>query len=168
MRVSEITNKEIADYLRLEYADLTIGEKTELDTLLKVAKAYIKSYTGLEDVNAKGEEIGIGDGVETTYYVEHTNVVPDSETIYIDGIAKTKTTDYTFDYITGKTIFLTPPTGTITADYKAVLVDKYEDFVIVVYVLVQDMYDNRSLYIDKNNMNKVVETILGMHSINLL
>jgi hypothetical protein len=46
--------------------------------------------------------------------------------------------------------------------------DLHEDFVIVVYILCQDMYDNRSLYVDKTNLNKVVETILGMHSVNLL
>ena len=47
-------------------------------------------------------------------------------------------------------------------------VDKHEDFIIVVYILCQDMYDNRSLYVDKSNLNKVVETILGMHCVNLL
>ena len=47
-------------------------------------------------------------------------------------------------------------------------IDKHEDFIIVVYVLCQDMYDNRILYIDKDNLNKVVETILGMHCVNLL
>lgn len=46
--------------------------------------------------------------------------------------------------------------------------DDYEDFYIVVMVLCQDMYDNRTLYVDKNNLNRVVETILGMHSTNLL
>lgn len=46
--------------------------------------------------------------------------------------------------------------------------DDFQDFVIVVFVLCQDMWDNRSLYIDKSNLNKVVDTILGMHSINLL
>lgn len=46
--------------------------------------------------------------------------------------------------------------------------DNYQDFVIVVCILVQDMWDNRTLYVDKNNLNKVVETILGMHSVNLL
>ena len=46
--------------------------------------------------------------------------------------------------------------------------DNYEDFVIVVYILVQDMHDNRSLYVEKNNLNRVVETILGMHCTNLL
>lgn len=47
-------------------------------------------------------------------------------------------------------------------------IDKHEDFVIVVYILCQDMYDNRVLYVEKGNLNKVVETILGMHCVNLL
>ena len=46
--------------------------------------------------------------------------------------------------------------------------DNYNDFVIVVFILCQDMWDNRTLYIDKNNLNKIVETILGMHSCNLI
>ena len=46
--------------------------------------------------------------------------------------------------------------------------DAHQDFVIVVLVLVQDMWDNRTLYVDKTNLNNVVETILGMHSVNLL
>ena len=47
-------------------------------------------------------------------------------------------------------------------------IDKYSDFIIVVYVLCQDMYDTRSYYVDGNNVNKVVQTILDMHSRNLL
>lgn len=47
-------------------------------------------------------------------------------------------------------------------------IDEHEDFKIVVYILCQDMYDNRTLYVDKSNLNKVVETVLGMHSVNLL
>ena len=47
-------------------------------------------------------------------------------------------------------------------------IDGHETFVIAVYVLVQDMYDNRSYYVDKSNLNKVVEHILNMHSVNLL
>lgn len=46
--------------------------------------------------------------------------------------------------------------------------DKYQDFVIVALVLVQDMWDNRTLYPDKSNLNNVVETILSLHSVNLL
>lgn len=46
--------------------------------------------------------------------------------------------------------------------------DNYTDLIIVVFVLCQSMYDNRSLYVDNSNLNKVVETILGMHQNNLL
>lgn len=46
--------------------------------------------------------------------------------------------------------------------------DNYADLIIVVFVLCQSMYDVRSLYIDNSNLNKVVETILGMHQNNLL
>lgn len=50
--------------------------------------------------------------------------------------------------------------------------DSYPDFTIVVMVLVQDMYDNRALISDGNGLhaavNTVVETILGMHAVNLL
>lgn len=46
--------------------------------------------------------------------------------------------------------------------------DNFQDFVIVVLILCQDMWDNRTLYVDNSNLNRVVETILGMHSVNLL
>ena len=42
--------------------------------------------------------------------------------------------------------------------------DEYADLVIAVYILCQDMYDNRAMYVDKNNPNKVVQTILDMHT----
>lgn len=46
--------------------------------------------------------------------------------------------------------------------------DDYTDLIIVVFVLCQDMYDTRAMYVDNSNLNKVVETILGMHQNNLL
>jgi len=95
MKVSEIKVSDIAAYLKLEDKEYT---DTELKVLIDTAKAFIKSYTGLDD------------------------------------------------------------TG----------IDLHKDFVIVVYILCQDMYDNRSLYVDKSNLNKVVDTILGMHCTNLL
>lgn len=93
-KVSEITVKDLAEYLRIY--ELDEKETALLNNLLNVAKNYIKSYTGQDDL------------------------------------------------------------------------DKYQDFVIVTLVLVQDMYDNRTLYVDTKNLNTVVETILGMHSVNLL
>jgi hypothetical protein len=50
-----------------------------------------------------------------------------------------------------------------------ITIDTHADMVIVVYILCQDMYDNRSMYVlEKNKINKVVETILGMYCTNLL
>lgn len=46
--------------------------------------------------------------------------------------------------------------------------DDYQDFIIVVFILCQDMWDNRTLYVDKATLSYPVETILNMHSINLL
>ena len=46
--------------------------------------------------------------------------------------------------------------------------DDFPDFVIVVYILCQDMHDNRTLYVDKSNINKVVQSILDMHRRNFL
>lgn len=47
-------------------------------------------------------------------------------------------------------------------------VDKYPEFVIVVLILCQDMWDNRTMYVDSKDMNNTVQSILAMHSVNLL
>lgn len=46
--------------------------------------------------------------------------------------------------------------------------DTFQDVIIVVLILCQDMWDNRTFYVDSSNANKVVESILGLHSVNLL
>lgn len=95
-KVSDISVDDLKNYLRI--TDLTDGDKKYLETILLVAKDYIKNSTGIDD-----------------------NVM-----------------------------------------------NKYSDFVIVVYVLCQDMYDTRTYYVDNTNVNKIVTTILGMHDRNLL
>lgn len=52
-------------------------------------------------------------------------------------------------------------------------IDAHEDITIAVLVLISDMYDNRQMYINSGgkgyiNSNRVVDTILGMHCMNLL
>ena len=59
--------------------------------------------------------------------------------------------------------FISQYTGRTIAE-----LDNFPDFIIVVFVLCQDMWDNRTLYVDSGNLNFVVESILGMHSVNLL
>ena len=46
--------------------------------------------------------------------------------------------------------------------------DEHEDFYVAYMVLVQDMYDDRSYYIDKSNVNRVVDSILFRHRTNFV
>lgn len=46
--------------------------------------------------------------------------------------------------------------------------DESSDLVIALFVLCQDMYDNRALYVDSAHVNLAVQSILNMHSVNLL
>ena len=91
MKVSEITYREIAEYIRL--TEVSEEDMSLLNNLINIAKAYLKENTGVEDL------------------------------------------------------------------------DEFNDFVIVIFILCQDMYDNRTLYVDNTNMNKVVESINGMHTV---
>lgn len=60
------------------------------------------------------------------------------------------------------------PEKSINDSDKIETLDSYSDFIIVVYILCQDMYDNRVMYVDKSSINKVVQTILDMHTRNNL
>lgn len=48
--------------------------------------------------------------------------------------------------------------------------DQHEDITQALVLLIMDAFDNRNLYIEgkASNINKAVESILSMHSINLL
>ena len=98
MVASDITVKNLADYLKLDYENLAEEEILELAAFLNAAETFIVDYTGL----------------------------------------------------------------TLSQ------IDEHESLTVAIYVLVQDMYDNRTYYVDKNNLNRVVSMILDMHSINLL
>lgn len=98
MVASDITVKNLAEYLKLDYSSLAEEEILELAAFLNAAETFIVDYTGL----------------------------------------------------------------TLSQ------IDEHESLTVAIYVLVQDMYDNRTYYVDKNNLNRVVSMILDMHSINLL
>lgn len=103
MKVSEITVKDIADYLRL--SEISEEDEKNIELFLNIAKNYIENYTGIPQESENAED----------------------ETL-----------------------------------------DTYSDFIIVVYVLCQDMYDNRTMYVDGKNINNTVKTILDMHTRNNL
>ena len=100
MKISEITEKEVSEYLRLDPDEI---QESVLHAAMAVAKQYIMDYTGLTE-----EEM------------------------------ETKDSLY-----------------------------------IAFMVICQDVYDNRSMYIDqagksKDNVNKVVDAVLSMYCVNLL
>ena len=101
MKVSEITTKDIFNYLRL--SEVSEEDKKNIEQFLNIAKNYIENYTGIPQKSENDED----------------------ETL-----------------------------------------DTYSDFVIVVYVLCQDMYDNRTMYVDSKNINNTIKTILDMHTRN--
>lgn len=163
MKVSEITDTLICDYLRLDYSTMTAAEKAQIATIHKAAVEYIKAYTGHVAETVTGETLTAYS--DTVYLTEYSPLVNGTLKVYVDGVEVT--TGFNVDYSVGTVTFDEIPATAPTADYTAGI-DAFEDFIIAVYVLCQDMYDNRSMYVDNANVNKVVETILGMHSVNLL
>ncbi len=95
MKISEITENNVADYLKLDEGQYNVEE---IRAAMKAAEEFIIDYTGLSK-----EEI-----------------------------------------------------------------DQKEKFWIAYMTLCQDMIDNRSFYVEKSRTNKVVESILSMHCVNLL
>ena len=47
-------------------------------------------------------------------------------------------------------------------------IDTYPDLTVAVLIICQDLYDNRSVYVDKNNLNRTVDNIIFMHRGNLI
>lgn len=55
-----------------------------------------------------------------------------------------------------------------TTNLTAEQMDELPDLALAVLVLCQDMYDNRAMYVDKSNANRVVTAILHMHRRNFI
>ena len=105
-------------------------------------------------------------------------VIPmaNTEIIKVSDITVTDVTDYLrIPEVTAEDIALLTTALNVAKQYvmsytglDAEGMDAHEDLVIVIYVLCQSMYDNRAMYVDKSNLNNVVESILNLHSTNLL
>ena len=47
-------------------------------------------------------------------------------------------------------------------------IDEKEDLILPIFVLCAEMYDNRQFTVDKGTLNPIIQSILDMHSVNLL
>ena len=162
MKVSEITVANVATYLRLEVSTDPI-----LPPILISAVKFIENETGIhdEEVTDEYEANGIGDD----FKLSKNPIVSGTAVVKLDDVTLEEDTDYTINEIKGIVTFESVPEDgsvvEISYDYG---LDAFEEFYIVVMVLCQDMYDNRTLYVDKTNLNSVVSSILDMHRTNLL
>jgi len=162
MKVSEITTMTVANYLRLDDATDPL-----LTPILAVAKKFIEGYTNIYDQNITDTYTanGITNGFKASMYP----FIASTLVVKVNGVTKTLTTDYTVDAVKGIVTLVAIPSENdeITIDY-TFGVDAFEEFWLVVMILCQDMYDNRTLVVDNTNMNRTVETILNLHRRNLL
>lgn len=47
-------------------------------------------------------------------------------------------------------------------------IDEKEDLTLPIFVLCAEMYDNRQFTVNKGTLNPIIQSILDMHSVNLL
>ena len=102
--------------------------------------------------------------------------MPNSEITKVSDITVTDVTDYLrIPEVTAEDTALLTTALNVAKEFvksytglDAEGMDAHEDLVIVIYVLCSSMYDNRAYYVDKSNLNNVVESILNLHSTNLL
>ncbi|NKF05299.1 phage gp6-like head-tail connector protein [Clostridium gasigenes] len=47
-------------------------------------------------------------------------------------------------------------------------IEKKDDLTMAYMVSITEMYENRSITVEKDKVNKIIDSILNMHSINLL
>ena len=98
------------------------------------------------------------------------NVTKLSELAATDIAEYLRLPEVTLDDINSLTTYLTIAKSYIVqyTGYTLAELDAFSDIVQVALILCQDMYDNRSLYVDKSNLNFAVESTLDSHRINLL
>lgn len=49
-----------------------------------------------------------------------------------------------------------------------IMIDTKEDLTLGLLALITDMYENRSFTIEQDKVNKIIDSMLSLHSINLL
>lgn len=93
-----------------------------------------------------------------------------SEVTVLDAIRKAKEDETDTDILQDFAHFLAAAKGFIKS-YTGLSdeqMDLKEDLTIALFVLINDMHDNRSYTVKDDKINPAIKTILEMHSINLL
>ena len=99
---------------------------------------FINLYTTIT-----AEEVGIGDGVNKMFPLEHKYVINNTETVYVSGVLKTKDVDYTIDNDSGTIVFNTAPANLAPVVASYLYADVADSAVRAYIERVQDEIDRR-------------------------
>lgn len=187
MKISSVAISDLKQYANVYITD----DDNLFSTILVAGKSFISTYTGLPLVRVSNVPIvnpvspgaptitGTGtDGYTiTATLMDNSNItatvptggnwtltIPAGETLNNgDVIPITQTS-------TGGVV--SAPTSVLVSKVNQALfphcMDDYEDLTVVLFVLSNEMYDNRSLVVDNDKINFVVKQILDSYSVNLL
>lgn len=149
MTISDITTDVLIEYLRID--EPTQADISLLKAVLTNSKAFISSYTGIPYTVAESETVSSSD--------DDDDLGPVSVKIKTDSAGYVTTVVIDDD---GERTVYRDSSGAVLEEAPD-NIDNYEDLWLPCMILCQDAYDNRTLYPDKSNINRAVETALSMH-----
>lgn len=111
----------VKGFQRVEEVIATLEVNLLECTAESIRRALAGSAYSTGTTTVTGEDCGNGDGSTLEFALDHALVVENSETVYIEGVAKVRGTDYTMDYTGGNIqFFVAPGSGaayTVTCTY---------------------------------------------------
>ena len=124
-----------------------VGNALEVDE--KTGKVMLEQGYPVKEVGMKLSEMQ--ESMILNHLRLHPDFVSDEDKTYIEAL-KSASIAFVEEY----------------CGIDAAYMDAHEELAIAVLVLIGDMYDNRTRYVDKANLNRTVETILSLHDHNLI
>jgi hypothetical protein len=108
--------------------------------------------------------------IDDAYLAKYLRIdAPDQDQLDELGTMLKSAVGYVASYTGLPAVAPTDDEETTTVDESDVqTLDSNAEFVTAVVVLVQNQYDNRTFYVDKGQVEKVLDSILSMHRVNLL
>jgi hypothetical protein len=94
---------------RLESVDAVITANLLEITAENLRRAIAADSYSSGTTDVTDEAVGDGDGETTEFSLDHGDVVENSESITLEGVAQTRGTDYTMDYDAGTIQFVSAP-----------------------------------------------------------
>lgn len=166
MQISSVAITDLKQYANV-YHSL---DDNLFTSILAACKSFISTHTGLPltvSINASIIQTAILTKYSNvTCTVTGNNITLVSTQVIGTDIAWIESEIQTVTGIVADTT--TVSADNLTVNLTAKSVDSYEDLTIALFVLSNEMYDNRMITVDSNKVNYVIQQILDSHSVNYL